>query len=242
VGSSMLPCVILAGGLATRLYPVTRDVPKALVEVAGEPFVRHQLRLLQRNGISRVVICVGHLGQLIRVALDQSPEAGLDVNVVSDGPTLLGTAGAIRAAIPLLGSAFFVMYGDSYLPCDFSRVQSAFMRAHKKALMTVFCNDGHWDISNVEFANGQIIAYDKRNPTERMRHIDYGLGVFSSTAFDSVSAAAPADLATLYRHLLDEQEVAGYEVTERFYEIGSFDGLQETRELLGSTGATRRPT
>ena len=235
--SSLLPVAILAGGMGTRLGRITQTIPKALVDVAGEPFIRHQLRLLRRNGATRVVICAGYLGELIEKTLQAMPEPGLHVEVAYDGERLLGTAGALRAAAPRLGDAFFVLYGDSYLSCAFDRVQASFERSGKLALMTVFRNDGQFDRSNVEYAGGRIIAYRKDSSSPHMRHIDYGLGILTSAALERVPAAQAFDLAALYADLLRRDQLAAFEVTDRFYEIGSVQGLQETRTYLAAVSA-----
>jgi MurNAc alpha-1-phosphate uridylyltransferase len=230
--SPLLPVAILAGGRGTRLEPLTANVPKALVDVNGEPFIAHQLRLLRARGIMRVVVCAGHLGHMIQAYLGNSAKFGLGIEVCLDGSGLLGTAGALRAALPKLGPAFFVLYGDTYLACDYGAVQAAFERSGRLGLMTVFRNDDHWDRSNVEFANGRIVAYSKRERTTAMRHIDYGLGVLDARAIDPVPAHEPCDLETVYRDLLRREELAAYEVGERFYEIGTMQGLEETRRCL----------
>jgi N-acetyl-alpha-D-muramate 1-phosphate uridylyltransferase len=225
---------ILAGGLATRLHPVTQTVPKSLLEVNGEPFVVHQLRLLKSNGIQRVVLCVGHLGEQIESAIGNGSELGLQVDYSFDGSALLGTAGAIRNALPKLGESFFVMYGDSYLPCDYAAVARNFESAGVLGMMTVFRNEGKWDTSNVEFEAEKILAYRKTNRTPRMRYIDYGLGVFRAEAFQGLPAGKPCDLTELYSDLLQRNQLAAFEVHERFYEIGSPAGLQETAEFLAA--------
>jgi NDP-sugar pyrophosphorylase family protein len=235
----MFPIAVLAGGLATRLHPLTQAIPKALIDVGGEPFIAHQLRLLRDGGLRRIVLCVGHLGEQIHQVVGDGARFGVEVAYSFDGPRLLGTAGAVRRALPLLGGAFFVLYGDTYLPCDFAAVQAAFTDSGRHALMTVFRNDDRWDTSNVEFADGSIVAYDKAQRSPRMRHIDYGLGVFAAAAFDRVPEQRPHDLASLYRDLLERRELAAYEVTQRFYEIGSAEGLEETRRYLGTA---RRPS
>ena len=226
----MLPAAILAGGLGTRLHPLTRQVPKALIEIRGEPFVAHQLRLLRERGLERVVLCVGHLGGQIRDFVGDGARFGVRVEYSFDGPVLLGTAGALRQALPLLGQAFFVLYGDSYLPCDYRAVAAAFRAGTQPALMTVFRNEGQWDTSNVEFSQGRILAYDKRNPTPRMRHIDYGLGVFSAACFED--SECPGDLAALYQDLLRRGALAAFEVSDRFYEIGSLQGVRALARYL----------
>jgi NDP-sugar pyrophosphorylase family protein len=228
----MLPIAILAGGLATRLRPVTETIPKALVDIAGEPFLGRQLRLLRRYGMERAVLCVGYLGEQIREYAGDGGAFGLRVQYSFDGPQLLGTGGAIRRAMPLLGDSFFVTYGDSYLPCDYGAAAQAFRSSGKLGLMTVFRNNGQWDASNVEFSEGRLMAYDKANRTPRMRHIDYGLGIFRREAFDEVPDDRPYDLAAVYQDLLRRGELAAWESPERFYEIGSPEGIRELTEFL----------
>lgn len=225
----MLPVAILAGGLGTRLYPLTERIPKALVEINGEPFLAHQLRLLRSRGIARVVLCIGQLGECIREYAGDGARFGLAIDYALDGPVLRGTAGALRHALPLLGDAFFVVYGDSYLPCSYGEVAAAFHAAGQPGLMTVYRNAGRWDSSNVEFTAGRIVAYDKKNRTERMQHIDYGLGVFHREAF---AESSETDLAELYRDLLRRGRLAAFEVRERFYEVGSFEGIAELSRHL----------
>jgi NDP-sugar pyrophosphorylase family protein len=228
----MLPVAILAGGLATRLHPLTEKIPKALLPIHGEPFISHQLRLLAASGIERVILCAGFLGEQIQKFVGDGSHFGLTVEFSFDGPALRGTAGAIKQALPQLGPEFFVLYGDSYLPCDYQAVQSAFQHSGQEALMTVFRNGGQWDISNVDYSGGRIWAYDKKDPTSRMQYIDYGLGVFHDSAFAAIVDSQPHDLADIYRDLLARGELAGFEVTERFYEIGSTAGLRELSDYL----------
>ncbi len=227
---------ILAGGRATRLRPMTETVPKSLLELNGEPFAVHQLRLLQAKGVRHVVLCVGHLGALIQRAIGNGAAFGLQVDYSFDGPALLGTAGAIKNALPKLGGSFFVMYGDSYLPCDYAAIERNFESASVLGMMTVFRNDGKWDTSNVEFEAGTILAYSKTNRNPRMHYIDYGLGVFRAEAFERVPAGKPCDLAEVYTDLLQRKQLAAFEVRERFYEIGSPGGLKETEEFLAARG------
>jgi NDP-sugar pyrophosphorylase family protein len=228
----MLPAAVLAGGLATRLRPITEKIPKALVEIDGEPFLAHQLRLLAANNIRKATLCVGHLGANIREYAGDGSRFGIELTYSFDGPTLLGTAGALAQAVPLLGERFFVIYGDSYLPCDYAAVERAFLESGKLAQMTAFENDGQWDASNVEFEGGRILAYDKKHPTPRMRYIDFGLGAFHASAFRNVPQTHSSDLADLYSELLAEGQLAGFEVHQRFYEIGSFQGIEDLSRFL----------
>jgi NDP-sugar pyrophosphorylase family protein len=219
----MPPLAILAGGLAKRLRPMTERLPKALVPVRGEPFVSHQLRLVRDRGVERVVLCVGYLGEMIRDFVGDGSAFGLRVEYSWDGAAPQGTAGAVQKALPLLGERFFLMYGDSYLPCDYGAVERAFDAAGKAGLITVFRNEGRWDSSNVEFRDGRIVRYSKQSDAT-MRHIDYGLEVFHRSAFGELPEC-PCDLTAVYQSLLASDQLAAFEVAERFYEVGSFEGI-----------------
>jgi NDP-sugar pyrophosphorylase family protein len=229
-----IPVAILAGGFATRLRPITEKIPKSLISVAGKPFLAHQLELLRSRGLSRVVLCVGYLGEMIQRDFGDGLQSGIRIDYSFDGPKLLGTGGAIKHALPLLGGKFFVLYGDSYLPIEYRPVAEFFQRSDKLGCMTVYRNEGRHDTSNIVFRNGQIAVYDKKNRTPEMRHIDYGLSLFKSAAFDSFSTDKSFDLAEVMGKLVREGQLAGYEVHERFYEIGSPAGLAELETLLKS--------
>ena len=228
-----IPLAILAGGLATRLRPITETIPKSLVSVAGRPFIEHQLEQLRREGIRRVVLCVGYLGEMVRDVVGDGSRFGLRVDYSFDGPKLLGTGGALRQALPLLGDAFFVLYGDSYLPIPFAPVAETFLKSGKQGLMTVYRNEGSHDTSNVVFDDGRIRTYDKKARLPEMRHIDYGLELLKPAAFDPFAGREAFDLAELLQDLLHRDQLAGHEVLTRFYEIGSHAGLTELDALLG---------
>ncbi|MEY2489236.1 MAG: N-acetyl-alpha-D-muramate 1-phosphate uridylyltransferase [Verrucomicrobiota bacterium] len=226
------PVAILAGGLAKRLRPITETIPKSLVTIAGAPFLAHQLRLLHSAGLRRIVICAGYLGEMIEAEIGDGANFDLHVEYSFDGPRLLGTGGALKRALPLLGRRFFVLYGDSYLPIDYRKVALAFAASDKAGLMTVFRNQGRWDTSNIQFEAGRILRYDKKRRNPEMLHIDYGLGTLRAEALASWPDDEPFDLADVYRGLLSENQLLGYEVTERFYEIGSTEGLAELDAFL----------
>lgn len=228
-----IPVAILAGGLATRLRPITEKIPKSLVPVAGKPFLTYQLELLRSRGIRHAVLCVGYLGEMIQ--RDYGNEAfGIKLDYAFDGPKLLGTGGAIKRALPMLGPEFFVLYGDSYLPIEYRPIAEFFQRSGKLGCMTVYHNEGKYDTSNVVFADGEIKVYDKKARLPEMRHIDYGLSLFKAAAFDGYSTEQPFDLAEVMGKLVREKQLAGYEVKERFYEIGSPVGLEELENLLSA--------
>jgi MurNAc alpha-1-phosphate uridylyltransferase len=228
----MLPVAILAGGLATRLRPVTSHIPKAMVDVAGRPFIAWQLDYLCQQGVTHVTLCAGYLGEQIEAFVGDGKAFGLHVDYSFDGPTLLGTGGALKRALPKLGDAFFVFYGDSYLPINFLQVADDFKRQAKSALMTVVKNNNQWDKSNVLFGKGVLLEYNKHHPRVEMAYVDYGLGVMSASVFAPYPDSEPFDLADVYHQLSIEGNLAGYEVFERFYEIGSHQGLQETIDHL----------
>ncbi len=211
------------------MRPLTERVPKVLLDVAGRPFAEHQLRLLRDAGIEDVVYCVGYLGEMVEETLGDGSRFGLSIRYSYDGDQLRGTGGALIRALPLLGDAFLVMYGDSYLECDYAAVARSFLESGKLGLMAVIRNEGRWDKSNVVFEEGRIVRYDKKNRTSDMLYIDYGLGALRREALVSSSAS---DLADIYHDLSLRNELAAYEMHDRFYEIGSPKGLQEADEYL----------
>ena len=229
---NLYPVVILAGGMATRLRPITEKIPKALVEVGGQPFIVHQLNLLKSHDIRSVIISAWYKGEMIREFVGDGSRFGIEVQYVFDGEVPLGTGGAVRKALSFINSPFFVLYGDSYLPCDYAGIQSHFDQHNQPGLMTVYRNAGKWDTSNVEIQNGQILCYDKKNRNIRMEFIDYGLGLFNPSVFASLPENQLVDLAEVYQKLVASHSLLAYEVEQRFYEIGSFEGLRELDELL----------
>ncbi len=230
---------LLAGGLARRLRPLTNTTPKSLIEIAGEPFLAHQLRLIYEGGIREVVICVGYLGERIEEFAGDGSRFGLSIAYSYDGDLPLGTGGALRAALPLLGNRFLIMYGDSWLTEPIEPVWRAFLDAHKPGLMTVFRNQNRWGASNVEFRNGVVVRYDKRHPSPAMHHVDYGLDALESSVLAHWSVPV-FDLADVWSGLAHYSLLAGYETADRFYEIGSLPGLRETEAALAASPRARR--
>ncbi len=227
----MLPPVcILAGGLGKRLGHRVADTPKPLIAVAGEPFLFHQLRLLAAHGATRVVLCVGYLGELIEARIGPN-RFGIEIAYSYDSPDLDGTLGAIRRALPLLTDRFLVLYGDTYLRLDYEAAVDAWESSRMPAMMTVLRNEGRWDTSNVVFADGRVRLYDKTRQLPEMRWIDYGLGGLTTGTIAEVDPGE-TDLAGLYGHLAAAGRLCGYEVSERFYEIGTPEALAEAESFL----------
>ncbi len=229
---TMPTLALLAGGLATRMRPATLQTAKSMLLVGGQPFLSHQLRMIAAEGVREAVICCGHMEEQLRAYAGDGSEWGLRVRYSPDGPTPLGTGGALRRAMPMLGSRFLVMYGDSYLPTPFAPVWKAFLDSGRDGLMTLYPNADQWDASNVEFADGQIRAYSKKEKIPAMRHIDYGLSCFRAEAFSLWPDGARFDLAEVMEALLKREQLAGFAVSQRFYEIGSPMGHAETDALL----------
>jgi NDP-sugar pyrophosphorylase family protein len=232
---------ILSGGLATRLRPLTENYPKALVEVAGKPFVERQLTLLKKKGIQRIVICLGYMGHQVEQFVGNGERWGLRVDYSYDGPKLLGTAGALQKARGYLGELFWVLYGDSYLDFDYRNVSDYFKRegAGKLGLMTVFANKNRWDTSNVIFKNDHILQYDKLTHSPEMNHIDYGATILRASALDLIPNP-PHDLAILYGQMVAAGLMLGYEVTQRFYEIGSRAGIEDADRYFAELDSQNR--
>src|SRR6202453_3762273 len=216
------PICILAGGLGTRLGERVRDTPKPLLEVAGEPFLVHQLRLLAGHGAREVVLCVGYRGEQIESQIG-GERFGLRIQYSFDSPELDGTLGAIRRALPLLGERFLVLYGDTYLRLDYADADRVWCESGLPGMMGVLRHESRWDTSNVRYADGRVLAYDKRAPTPDMHWIDYGLGGLTADAL-SVVDETEGELAKLYQQLAGLGRLCGYEAGERFYEIGTPSG------------------
>lgn len=227
---SLPPVCILAGGLGSRLGSLVADTPKPLLEVAGKPFLLHQLALLAEHGAECAVLCVGYLGNEIEQRI--GPEQyGIRLAYSYDAPGLDGTLGAIRRALPFLADRFLVLYGDTYLRLDYGAAADAWERSGLLGLMSVFRNEGRWDNSNVVYENGRVRAYDKATPTPEMQWIDYGLGGLDVRALEVVDPKE-SDVSTLYSRLAQRSELCGFEVSERFYEIGTPESLTETDAFL----------
>jgi NDP-sugar pyrophosphorylase family protein len=225
------PVVLLAGGKATRLGDVSKTVPKALVPVAGRPFIDHQLERLRSQGIRDVILCVGHFASQILNHLGDGSRHDVRISYSEDGPNPLGTGGAVRNALHLIGSGCWVLYGDSLLDVDYATVFSALSKT-ALGVMTVFRNENRFDTSNVLFRDGRLVKYSKTEITPDMVHIDYGLSLLRAAAIERIPANRPTDLAELYSRLSTTGDMVGVEVFKRFHEIGTPSGLQETEEYL----------
>ncbi len=228
-----MQAVILAGGLATRLRPVTEKVAKAMVDIHGKPFLDYQLRLLKKNGIDDVVLCVGYLADQIRGHFNDGKALGMRIHYSEDGPTLMGTAGALRIAEPLLANHFFVLDGDAYLPLDYRAIMEAYEKSGREALMVVFENHNRYDQSNAAIEDGRVTAYDRSGKISGLVHIHAGISVLSKKCLKKIPKDRPSAQDELWSDLISRGELAAFAAPHRFYEVGSMAGLEEFRRSHG---------
>ena len=228
----MLPLAILAGGYATRLGALTAETPKCLIEINGRPFVDWQLELLIKNGYSEFIFCVSYKSDLVQKYLGNGRDRGVSIQYSLDGRRQLGTGGAILNALPKLGDKFGVIYGDSYLPTNYFALEKSFLHSKSQALMAVYENQDRFDFSNVEFINGKLVNYEKGTSKKEMQYIDYGVTFFRDAAFRPWKDQSSFDLSEVCHQLAKVKQLDGYEVFERFYEIGSLQGIEEFSQYL----------
>jgi len=228
--------VILAGGLGTRLRPLTSEVPKALIPIGGKPFLHHQIELVKRSGIRDIVLCVGHLADMVKDYFGDGRWLGVRIRYSEEEGHLLGTAGAIKNAEPLLGDSFFLMYGDSYLMIDYHEIMRYFRRFDRLGLMVVWKNVDRFERSNVMVEGNLVTAYNKDQKSSNMDYINYGLSVLRKEALAFMPAGRPFSQEEFYQILIDQRELLAFEVEQRFYEIGSPKGLEEFGMLVASGG------
>lgn len=227
---------ILAGGLGTRLKEFTKSTPKAMVAVQGRPFIEHQIQRLKEEGIEKIVLCVGHLANPLVDFLKTGERLGVEIEYSFDGDTLQGTGGAILKALPLLSDPFFLTYGDTFLTVSYRSVSEALGKSD--ALMTVLRNENQWGESNCLFENGKPLRHNKKKPDAEMKHIDYGLSILRKAPFQEWAKGknAPFEINEYFVWLSENSRLAGYEVANRFYEIGSPERLEETSRYLKELG------
>ena len=227
-----MQCVILAGGLGTRMRPLTETCPKTLLPVHGKPFAFYQMHWLASQGVTEVVYSIGHHGDMIRQYWDSRLSPVPSIRYVDEGDQLRGTGGALKLARDsgVLAESFYLIYGDSFLPVQFYPIWEAFRASAKPALMTVLRNEGRWDHSNAIYKDGRVLLYDKKGHPS-MHYIDYGMSVLRREILDGITAGV-FDLSTLFHELSLREQLAGFEVSQRFYEIGSPDGLRDLEEYL----------
>ena len=223
--------VILAGGLATRLRPLTEKIPKSMIRINGRPFLEYQIEVLKDNGIVEVILCLGYLGFLIKEYFGDGRRFGIEIKYSEDGERPLGTGGALKKAEKLLQDPFFLLYGDSYLPYDYQDIKKHFDQQDNPAMMMVYKNENRFDRSNVVVDDGKVKIYDKKNQTKNMVYIDSGLSILRKEVLRIIPENSFFDLEKLYQKLIEKGQMCAYETKLRFFEIGSSEGLKEFDSL-----------
>lgn len=222
--------VILAGGLATRLRPLTDAVPKVMVDIQGKPFLRYQLDLLRKNDVNDIVLCVGHLADKVREHFGDGKAFGVRIRYSDEGPHLMGTAGALKKAQPMLAKMFLVLDGDSYLALDYKKIMTSFKDRDKLALMVVYKNHDRYDKSNTTIDGDMVKAYDRSRKIPGMVHIHAGLSVLRREALALIPSDRSSSQDELWSELIASDQLMAFTAPGRFYEVGSISGLAEFRQ------------
>jgi N-acetyl-alpha-D-muramate 1-phosphate uridylyltransferase len=232
-----MQAVILAGGLATRLRPLTKNIPKSMVIINNKPFLQYQLELLKKNGITDIVLCVGYLHEQIEDYFQNGKDFGVNIKYSKEGKNLLGTAGALKNAVDLLEEKFFLTYGDSYVFLDFQKILSYFNAHSEMALMVVYNNNDKYDKSNVCLNGDKVSKYDK-NAGDNMVYIDYGVSLLRKEILRFIPDGMVYSLDDVFKEIIKQNSMLAFEARERFYEIGSFKGLEEfTNYILSGSNS-----
>jgi len=224
--------VVLCGGKATRLYPLTKKIPKSMIRFEGKPFLEQQLDLLKKNRIFDIVLCVGYKAEQIKKYFGDGKNFGVEIKYSSDKKKLLGTGGALKKAENLLEDSFLVMWGDSYLPFNFQKAIKFFKKSNKPGMMIVFKNLNKYEPSNVEVKNNLVKSYSKKRKTKKMKYIDYGISIYRKEVLKHLPKNQICDLTKLQQALIKKRQLLAYPAEKRFYQIGSPDGLEELKNYI----------
>jgi len=224
--------VILAGGLVTRLGALTERIPKAMVPILGRPFLEHQITLLRENGVLDILLCIGHYGDQIKAYFGDGRKFGVRIAYSEEGEALLGTGGALKKAQALIDDRFFLMWGDSYLILDYQAIWSSFIKSGALALMVVYKNNNQGIKSNVSLQHGKVAVYDKWQRHREMEYIDNGLSALNKDLLARIPEHTYFEIETIFGELAIEGELAGYETSQKYFEIGSLEGIRELETLL----------
>jgi NDP-sugar pyrophosphorylase family protein len=236
----MMQAVIMAGGMGTRLGRLTARLPKSLVNIHGRPFLEYQIDLLRKNGIRKVLLCIGHLGEQIKERFGTGRDLGVTIRYSEEGEDLLGTGGALKKAEPLLEERFLLLWGDSYLLLDYRKIWNAFLKAHRLGLMVVYKNSNDRIPSNVAVRDDRVALYNKWKTHSDMLYIDNGLSAWRKDILGMIPSGKPFEIERLFQRLSERGEVAAYETEQRFYEVGSISGLGELKRILRDSGQSKR--
>lgn len=223
---------ILAGGMGTRLYPLTRDVPKAMAPAAGKPFLEYQIEMLRKAGVTDIVLLVGNLSDAITTYFGDGSGFGVKIRYSNEGPNLLDTAGAVRHALPLLGERFFLTFGDSYLRLPYGQIWKDYAGSGREALMTVYRNHNQFDTSDIFVEDGLVRAYQKSPPLPGAHYINHGLMILRRDAIAAIPQDTRISLQQFLQAVIARGELMAWETQQRFFEIGSPSALKEFEDEI----------
>ncbi|MFC1985400.1 sugar phosphate nucleotidyltransferase [Chloroflexota bacterium] len=234
-----MQAVILAGGLGTRLRPLTDRVPKVMVSVGGRPFLLHLIELLKRQGVDDIILCIGYLGHYIKEFFSSGKGFGIRIRYSEEKRSLLGTAGALKQAESLLDNHFLVINGDTYLPIDYRPAEAFFLKQNIKAVMIVYDNKDDTGVkNNVELDNSMVTRYDKESADSSLRYVETGALIIKREALALIQGEHPISLETgLYPSLIRQKELIAYVTQQRFYDMGRPDQLKVFEEF--ASGGTK---
>ncbi len=224
--------VILAGGLATRLRSITNKISKSIIRINEKPFLEYQIELLKKNNLTDILLCIGHLGSQIKDYFGNGKNWGVRLSYSEEKENLLGTGGALKKAENLLEDEFFVMYGDSYLILDYQDIADYFHNFDKQGLMVVYKNYNQFDKSNLIVENGLVKLYDKEGVNSKIVYIDEGISILKKEILSDFPPHIPFALDRIFQRLISKKELLAFETKQRFYEIGSPQGLSDFKKLI----------
>ena len=222
--------VIIAGGLGTRLYPITKRVPKSMVKVGPKPFFEHQIELCRKNGIRNIVFCGGYLWEEVWKYFGRGRGFGVEIDY-SIEEEILDTGGALKNAYPWLDREFFVLYGDSYLVFDWQEAYGFFTRSQAKGLMTVWeATNGFKPQVSID-ERGFVKEFTKENFKPEMKYIEYGLNILKKNIIFEVPGEK-FPIGDYFNLLIEKRSLVSFKVKNKFFEAGSFEGINELKRLI----------
>jgi len=226
--------VIIAGGLATRLQPITETIPKSMVLLKGKPFFEYQIELCKKNGVREIIFCGGHLWEQVNNYFGNGEKFGVKI-IYSIENEKLDTGGAVKNAFEHLDDEFFVMYGDSYLTLDWQKAYKFLKKSGAKGLMTTYENNWHPEPSNVLVGGGGYIKeYNKEKPGKEMRFIEYGINIFPKDIIKKIPGKS-FPISRYFDFLIKRGQLVSYPSKDRFFEVGCFEGIDGCLKYFDKT-------
>lgn len=227
-----MQALILAGGMGTRLRPVTYHIPKPMVPIHGKPFLWHQLMLLRENGFKDILLLVGYLGHVIEEYFRDGCDIGMKIRYsYEDAP--LGTAGAIKNADKVITGDFLLLNGDTFLPIDYVAMSAFFLRCGKIGLIAVSSDSSQINTYNMKITESAVVAsYDKKNAVG-MNCKDAGAGFYKRSVLELIDKYNASSFEEdIYPRLISESGLAAYKTDTKIYDIGTQQGLKAISERL----------